>query len=86
MQAMERDLCTLLNTLAVSLLNEAAGSAEKKEGRPVNKGKGKKRAADTGKPQRLSHSQEPLHKLLNTSLQVVVRLPCLMVIWHSCAG
>ena len=47
---MERDLCTLLNTLAVSLLNEAAGSVEKKEGRPVNKGKGKKRAADTGKP------------------------------------
>lgn len=45
---MERELCTLLNTLAVYLLNEAAGSAEKKESRPAKKGKGKKRAADTG--------------------------------------
>ena len=45
---MERELCTLLNTLAVSLLDEAAGSAEKKEGRAASKGKGKKRAADTG--------------------------------------
>ena len=53
-QAMERELCTLLNTLAVSLLHEAAGSAEKKEARPVSKGKGKKRAADTGRPQTLS--------------------------------
>ncbi len=51
LQAMERELCTLLNTLAVSLLNEATGSAQKEEGRPANKGKGKKRAADTGMPE-----------------------------------
>ena len=48
-QAMERELCTLLNTLAVSLLHKAGGSAEKEEARPVSKGKGKKRAADSGK-------------------------------------
>lgn len=46
---MERELCTLLNTLAVSLLNEVAGAAEKKEGCSASKGKGKKRAADTSK-------------------------------------
>ena len=47
---MERELCTLLNTLAISLLNTAAGSAEKKDSCAASKGKGKKRAADTGEP------------------------------------
>jgi len=47
-QAMERELCTHLNTLAVSLLSEAAGALQPKEPGPVSKGKGKKRAADTG--------------------------------------
>jgi hypothetical protein len=50
MQAMERELCTQLNTLAVFLLSEASGAVEPKAATPAIKGKGKKRATATGKP------------------------------------
>lgn len=55
MQAMERDLCTQLNTLAVLLLSEASGTEEPKESSPVVKGKGKKRASEAGMPALPAH-------------------------------
>ena len=47
---MERELCTQLTTLAVLLLSEADGTDEQPQPKQVTaKGKGKKRAAETGK-------------------------------------
>lgn len=49
MQAMERELCTQLTTLAVLLLSEADGTADQTQPKQVTtKSKGKKRAAETG--------------------------------------
>ena len=49
LQAMERELCTQLTTLAVLLLSEADGTADQAQPSQVTtKGKGKKRVAETG--------------------------------------
>ena len=46
---MERELCAQLTTLAVLLLSEADGTADQPQPKSVTaKGKGKKRAAETG--------------------------------------
>ena len=46
---MERELCAQLTTLAVLLLSEADGTADQPQPKQVTtKGKGKKRAAETG--------------------------------------
>ncbi len=49
-QAMERELCAQLNTLAASLLSEASGAVVPKEATPAIKGNGKKCATATGPP------------------------------------
>ena len=62
MQAMERELCTQLTTLAVMLLSEADGTADQTQPKQIpTKGKGKKRAAETGGCIPASwHFQKPL--------------------------